>query len=89
VLLNLGNTAAAVTLTVYDSATGTVLTTKSGISVPVGGFYYSNDILTDLGLSGKFGPMQIESPNLQPLISVTILSNTNLTNGLFEAVPIQ
>ena len=89
VLLNLGNTAAAVTLTVYDSATGTVLTTKTGISVPVGGFYYSNDILTDLGLSGKFGPMQIESPNLQPLISVTILSNTNLTNGLLEAVPIQ
>jgi len=89
VLLNLGNTAAAVTITVYDNATGAVLTTKTGISVPVAGFYYSNDILTDLGLSGKFGPMQIESPNLQPLIGVTILSNANRTNGLFEAVPIQ
>jgi YVTN family beta-propeller protein len=89
VLLNLGNTSASVTINVYDSATGQVLTTKTGISIPLGGFYYSDNILTDLALSGKFGPMQIESPNLQPLIGVTILSNANRTNGLFEAVPIQ
>jgi DNA-binding beta-propeller fold protein YncE len=89
VVLNLGNTSASVTITVYDNATGQVLTTKTGISIPLGGFYYSDNILTDLGLSGKFGPIQIESPNLQPLIGVTILSNANLTNGLFEAVPIQ
>src|SRR5206468_1388579 len=68
VLLNLGNTSAAVTITVYDNATGQVLTTKTGISIPLGGFYYSDNILTDLGLSGKFGPIQIESLNLQPLI---------------------
>jgi YVTN family beta-propeller protein len=89
VLLNLGNTTAAVTITVYDNSTGAVLTTKTGISIPLGGFYYSDNILTDLGLSAKFGPMQIESPNLQPLIGVTILSNSNGTNGLFEAVPVQ
>jgi len=88
-LLNLGNTAAAVSITAYDNATGAVLITKTGISVAVGGFYYSNDILTDLGLSQKFGTLEIESPNLQPLIGVTILSNANRTNGLFEAVPIQ
>jgi hypothetical protein len=89
VLLNLGSGLAAVTITVYDSSTGQVLTTKTGISIPIGGFYYSNDVLTDLGLSGKFGSIVVESPNLQPLIGVTVLSNTNGTNGLFEGVPLQ
>jgi hypothetical protein len=89
VLLNLGNTAATVTITVHDGGTGSVLTTKTGISIPLGGFYYSDNILTDLGLSGKFGSMQIESPNLQPFIGVTVLSNSDRTNGLFEAVPLQ
>ena len=88
-LLNLGSTSASVTITAYDNAAGTVLATKTGISIPAGGFYFSEDIMTDLGLAGKFGPLQIESLNLQSVIGATLLSNANHTNGLFEAVPIQ
>jgi len=89
VLLNLGNTSAAVKITAYDNATGQEMGNKTGISIPVNGFYFSDDILTDLGLSGKFGPLEIESPNLQPLVGVSLLSNSNRTNGLLEAVPVQ
>jgi YVTN family beta-propeller protein len=89
VILNLGNAIGATSLTVYNPDTGETLATKTDIFVPVGGFYLSNDILADMGLVGKFGPLQIKSPNLQPLIVVTLVESTSNTGGFLEAVGIQ
>ncbi len=88
VVLNMGNTPAALKFTAYDEA-GQVLATKTGLSVPVNGFYFVENIFSELGLSSKFGALEIESPNLQPLIAVSLLSNVNRTNGLLVGVPIQ
>ncbi|MFN8008628.1 MAG: YncE family protein [Terriglobia bacterium] len=89
VILNLGNAIGATTLTARNPDTGEVLATKSDIFVPVGGFYLSEDILADMGLTGKFGPLYITSPNLQPLIVDTLVLSTNNTGGFLEAVGIQ
>jgi hypothetical protein len=88
-ILNLGNAIGATSLTVYDPVTGASLATKADIFVPVGGFYFSNDILADMGLTDKYGPMQITSPNLQPLIVVTLVESTSNTGGFLEAVGLQ
>ena len=88
-ILNLGNAIGATSLTVFDPDTGATLATKADIFVPIGGFYFSSDILADMGLTGKYGPMQITSPNLQPLIVVTLVESTSNTGGFLEAVGLQ
>jgi len=89
VILNLGNAIGVTSLTAFNPDTGETLATKTDIFVPVGGFYLSNDILADMGQTGKFGPLQIKSPNLQPLIVVTLVESTSNTGGFLEAVGIQ
>jgi len=89
VILNLGNAIGATKFTARNPDTGEALATKTDIFVPVGGFYLSNDILADMGLYGKFGPLEVESPNLQPLIVVTLVESTGNAGGFLEAVPIQ
>ena len=89
VILNLGNAIGATKFTARNPETGEVLAAKTDIFVPVGGFYLTNDILADMGLNGKFGPLEIESPNLQPLIVVTLVESTGNTGGFLEAVAIQ
>ncbi|MSO21918.1 MAG: YncE family protein [Acidobacteria bacterium] len=89
VLLNLGNTSAAVNLTARDNATGEVLATKGGILIGLNGFYYTDDVFSELGVENNFGPLEIESPNVQPLIGVTLIGSASRTSGFLEAVPIQ
>jgi YVTN family beta-propeller protein len=90
VLLNLGSApTAAVTLTARSNETGEVLATKSDISIPKNGFYIADDVLAALGIQGTFGPLEIESPNIQPLIGISLVGSTNRTSGFLEAVPIQ
>jgi len=89
VILNLGNAIGATSLTAFNPSTGETLATKTDIFVPVGGFYLSNDILADMGLTGTFGPLQIKSPNLQPLFVVTLVESTSNTGGFLEAVGLQ
>jgi hypothetical protein len=66
-----------------------VLATKSDISIPKNGFYIADDVLAALGIQGTFGPLEIESPNIQPLIGISLVGSTNRTSGFLEAVPIQ
>jgi YVTN family beta-propeller protein len=89
VVLNLGNTNAALKLTARNNETGEVLGTKEGVLIAVNGFFMSQDVLADLKVSGKFGPIEIESPNLQPLIVVTLVTSDARTSGFLEAVPYQ
>jgi hypothetical protein len=55
----------------------------------VGGFYLNNNILADMGLTGKFGPLAITSPNLQQLVVVSLVESTSNTGGFLEAVGLQ
>jgi hypothetical protein len=89
VILNLGNAIGATSLTLTDPDTGEVLATKTDIFVPVGGFYFTDDILADMGVTGKYGPLQISSPNLQPFVVVSLVESTSNTGGFLEAVGIQ
>jgi hypothetical protein len=88
-ILNLGNTRAVLKLTARDNATGDVLATKEGIFIELNGFYYSDDIFAELGVENNFGPLEIESPNLQPVIGVTLIGSSSRTSGFLEAVPIE
>jgi len=88
-LLNLGNTRAVVKLTARDNETGEVLATKEGIFIELNGFFYTDDVFAELGVENNFGPLEIESPNLQPLIGVTLIGSASRTSGFLEAVPIE
>jgi YVTN family beta-propeller protein len=87
-VLNLGNTRAVVKLTARDAVTGEVLATKGGIFIELNGFFYTDDVFAELGLQNNFGPLEIESPNLEPLIGVTLVGSASRTSGFLEAVPI-
>jgi len=89
VLMNLGNTRAVVNLTARDNETGQVLATKGGIFIETNGFYYSEDVFAELGVENNFGPLEIESPNVQPILAVTLIGSASRTSGFLEAVPIQ
>ena len=88
-LLNLGNTRAVVKLTARNNETGEVLATKEGIFIELNGFFYTDDIFAEMGVENNFGPLEIESPNLQPLIGVTLIGSASRTSGFLEAVPIE
>ena len=88
-VLNLGNTRAVVKLTARDAETGEVLATKEGIFIELNGFFYTDDVFAELGVQNNFGPLEIESPNLEPLIGVTLIGSASRTSGFLEAVPIE
>jgi YVTN family beta-propeller protein len=88
-LLNLGNTRAVVKLTARNNETGEVLATKEGIFIELNGFFYTDDVFAEMGVENNFGPLEIESPNLQPLIGVTLIGSSSRTSGFLEAVPIE
>jgi len=89
VLLNLGDTRAVVKLTARDNETGEVLATKDGIFIELNGFFYTDDVLADMGVQNNFGPLEIESPNLMPILGVTLIGSASRTSGFLEAVPIE
>ena len=39
---------------------------KEGIFIELNGFFYSDDVFGEMGVENNFGPLEIESPNLQP-----------------------
>lgn len=88
VLINLGNTRAVAKLTARSNETGEVLATKEGLFIELNGFLYLEDVFAEMGVDNNFGPLEIESPNLQPLIAVTLIGSTSRTSGFLEAVPI-
>jgi len=88
VILNLGNSSASVKLTARDEI-GSVLAIKEGVAIPQNGFYFSEDILSDLGIASAVVALEIESINLSPLLAVTRVAGASRTSGFLEAVPLQ
>lgn len=88
VIMNVGNTTATVKLTARDEIAA-VLGAKEGIAIPANGFYMSEDIFSDLGISGRTGSVVLESPTVSPLVAVSRVVSSSRTSGFLEAVPIE
>jgi len=88
-VLNLNNAATTAQFTAYDNDTGAVLATKSGVALPANGFYYNEDVLADMGITGKFCSVQVESLTLGPIQAYSLVKSLSNNAGFLEAVPIQ
>jgi hypothetical protein len=88
-VLNLNNAATTAQFTAYDNDTGAVLATKSGVALPANGFYFNEDVLADMGITGKFCSVQIESLTLGPIQAYSLVKSIFNNAGFLEAVPIQ
>jgi hypothetical protein len=79
-----GDTAASVHITSRDPA-GSVLAQKD-VTIPPNGLYLEEDILSSLGLSNRFGPLEIQCLNNLPLSAVSrVYSIFDNTSGFFTA----
>jgi YVTN family beta-propeller protein len=85
-LLNTQSVEAKVDVLGRDTA-GNLQGSRS-VVVPPNGLFYENDILSSLGLSGAFGPLEINVANGLPVIAISRVYSTNGTSGFFESRPI-
>jgi hypothetical protein len=58
------------------------------VVIPPNGLFYENDILSSLGLSGAFGPLEINVANGLPVIAISRVYSTSGTSGFFESRPV-
>jgi YVTN family beta-propeller protein len=85
VIKNLSNFEASVDLTARDTSGG-VIANRNALSIPASGSFTSDDILTFLGASEKFGPLEIQSTNGASVVANSrVFSNSTAggTNGGF------
>ncbi len=82
VIWNPGTTASTAKLVLKNSL-GAVLATLDTVTVPVKGFYYSENILTDLGSSSQVASLDVSAP--YPIIPLVYLQSTQHTGGFLEA----
>ena len=85
VIKNLANFAASVDLTARDS-NGSVTARRSALSIPAGGSFSSDDVMSFLGVSSRFGPLELQSTNGAAIVANSrVYSNspTGGTNGGF------
>ncbi len=85
VVKNLSSFPASVNLTARDTSGG-VIASRSALAIPAGGSFASDDILTFLGASERFGPLEIESVNGASVVANSrVFSNGPVggTNGGF------
>lgn len=68
VVKNLSDSVASFNLTARDTG-GAVIASRNGLSIPAGGSFASDDVLTFLGASEKFGPLEIQSTNGAALVA--------------------
>jgi IPT/TIG domain/Matrixin len=87
-IINLGSSVSArVRLTARDTS-GSTLAQNQNIVISANGIYNVEDILTNLGISGSYGPIQIESLDGVPLAATSrVYSISNDTSGFFLAQP--
>jgi hypothetical protein len=74
VVANEANQEAIVDVTARD-INGNIVGQKTGIQIDPLGFFLDSDILTLLGLSGAYGPLEIRSTNGQPISAVSVVYN--------------
>ena len=51
--------------------------------------FVSQDVLATLGLSGRFGPIEITSPSGKPLLAASRVISGQRTGSAFAAVPLE
>lgn len=80
VVSNEGRAAAMVDILARDIS-GAVSGQLTGVTIPAGGFFYRADILTTLGISSGYGPLEIRSTNGQPVSALSLVVNASNNRG--------
>lgn len=88
VIMNLGSLSAAARIRARDTETGEETGLVGGIQIPPNGFHVTDDVLGDLGLGSSFGPLEIDSATVQPMIAVALITSTERTGGFLVAAPV-
>jgi hypothetical protein len=57
------------------------------LQIPPNGLFSESDILTSLGLSEQFGPLEIDVTNGIPVMAVSRVYSSNGTSAFFETRP--
>lgn len=83
VIWNPGNTSTTAKLVLKNSL-GAVLATQDSASISAKGFYYSENILSDLGSISQVGSLDV-STAYYPIIPLVYLQSTQHTGGFLEA----
>jgi YVTN family beta-propeller protein len=84
-LLNTRSNVATVNVTSRNSA-GSVQGSRT-LQIPPNGLFSESDILTSLGLSEQFGPVEIDATNGIPVMAVSRVYSSNGTSAFFETRP--
>ena len=87
-VINLSTAATLVRLTARDNG-GKTSQLSDSITIPGNGFISSSDILSSLGLTETYGPLEIESLDGQPLQAVSRVYSPRRTGGYFEGVRVE
>jgi hypothetical protein len=85
IVVNLGTVAAAIDIRAYDVA-GQIRGEEDGLLIPARGYFSSDDILSRLGISNSFGPVEIASTNGQPILVISRVSSSSGTSGFLEGM---
>ncbi len=84
-VINLGGTAAPIRIIVRNIA-GSVQAQHDGTTIPPNGIFNADDILTSLGITNSYGPIEILSLNDVPLAAISrVYSVVDNTSGFFAA----
>ena len=75
VIKNLSGFAASLDLTARDTSGG-ITASRSALDILPGGSFASDDILTFLGASKRFGPLEIQSTN-----GASVVANSRVYSG--------
>jgi len=87
-IINLGSSVSARVRLIVRDTSGSTLAQNQNIVISANGIYNVEDILTNLGISSSYGPIQIESLDGVPLAAISrVYSISNDTNGFFLAQP--
>jgi hypothetical protein len=60
---------------------GAVTGQMTGVTIPAGGFFYSADILTAVGVSDGYGTLEVRSTNGQPVSAISLVKNGLSSEG--------
>ena len=88
IIMNLGSISAAARIRARDRETGEEIGLLGSLQIPPNGFHETDDVLGDLGLGSNYGPLEIDSPTVQPMIAVALITSTERTGGFLVAVPV-
>jgi hypothetical protein len=86
VLVNTESVVAQVEI-VSRNAEGVHLTTMT-TSLPPNGQFVENDILTSMGITNSYGPLEIRSTNGVPVVAISRVYSSNGTSAYFEGRPL-